>query len=139
MQGSNHFYFWDTRNQGLFDCRSRCDTKWMAIQTSFAEKVIRFQNSDYCFLAPLGNDSELDLGLLDVKNGIRRIALAEVDLILPIIVYALSVVYFREKHLGIKRELCFAVHWRPSLSRGYPLGHCECVATGTVRPDSRSV
>jgi hypothetical protein len=37
----------------------------MAIQTSFAKKVARFQNTYDCFLAPLGNDGELDLAVLD--------------------------------------------------------------------------
>src|ERR1700733_12973354 len=97
MQGSNHFCFGDARNQGLFDCRGRCDTKRMAIQTSFAEKVIRFQNSHDCFLAPLGNDSELDLALLDVKNGVRRIALPEHNFILSLIGNGSSAVYPREK------------------------------------------
>jgi hypothetical protein len=40
----------------------------MAIQTSFAEKLARFQNGDHRFLALLGNDGELDLALLDVKT-----------------------------------------------------------------------
>jgi len=57
----------------------------MAIQTSFAEKVTRFQNSYDCFLAPLGNDGELDLALLNVKNGVRRITLPEHNFILSII------------------------------------------------------
>ena len=85
MQGSNHFCFGDAGNQGLFDCRRRCDPQRMAIQTSFAEKVIMFQNSHDGSLAPLGNDSELDLALLDIKNGVRRIALPEDNLILSII------------------------------------------------------
>ena len=43
----------------------------MAIQTSFAEKLTWFQDGDYRFLALLGNDGELDLALLDVKNRVR--------------------------------------------------------------------
>ena len=43
----------------------------MTVQTSFAKKVVRFQNTYDCFLAPLGNDGELDLALLDVKNRVR--------------------------------------------------------------------
>src|ERR1700729_189473 len=93
----------------------------MTIQTSFAEKVIRFQNSHDCFLAPLGNDSELDLALLDVKNGVRRIALPEHNFILSIIGNGSSAVYPREKLFGIERELCFGFHCRASLSGRYPL------------------
>ena len=47
----------------------------MTVQTSFAKKVVRFQNTYDCFLAPLGNDGELDLALLDVKNRVRLAAL----------------------------------------------------------------
>jgi hypothetical protein len=44
----------------------------MAVKTSFARKVRRFQDSCDCFLSPLRNDSELDLALLDVKSPQRH-------------------------------------------------------------------
>ena len=47
----------------------------MPIETPLAKKVTRFQNSNDCFLAPLGNDGELDLTLLDVKNRVRNVTL----------------------------------------------------------------
>jgi hypothetical protein len=72
MQHGNHCCFSDARNQGLIDRRSRCETQRMAIQTFFAKKVARFQNTYDRFLAPLGNDGELDLALLDVKNRVPR-------------------------------------------------------------------
>ena len=59
----------------------------MAIQTSFAKKVVRFQNTYDCFLAPLGNDGELDLALLDVKNRVRLAALRKNNLVLVILGY----------------------------------------------------
>jgi hypothetical protein len=43
----------------------------MSIETSFAEKVAWTQNSDDCFFAVLRNDDQLNIALLDVKNGIR--------------------------------------------------------------------
>jgi hypothetical protein len=73
MQSSNHFCFGDARNQGLLDGRSCCDPQRMAIETSFAKKVSRFQNTYDCFLALLGNDGELDLALLDVKNRVASL------------------------------------------------------------------
>src|SRR4249920_2860636 len=94
----------------------------MAIQTSFAEKVTRFQNAYDCFLAPLGNDGELDLALLDVKNGVRRIALPEHNFILSIIVNGSPAIYLREKHFGIEQELYFAFHCWPSCSRRSSFG-----------------
>jgi hypothetical protein len=36
---------------------------------------------DDCFLAPLGNDRELDLALLDVKNGVRLATLRKNNLV----------------------------------------------------------
>ena len=47
----------------------------MAIQTSFAKKVAGSQDCDDRFLALLGNDSELDLALLNVKNRVRDLSL----------------------------------------------------------------
>src|ERR1700683_2946291 len=62
----------------------------------------------------------LDLAALNVENGIRRFALRVDNLTLPIIDNGSSAVHFRQKHLGIERELSFAFHCRPSLSRGIP-------------------
>ena len=69
----------------------------MAIETPFAKKVHRFQDSDDGFLAPLGNDGDLDLTALDVKNRIRDITLVEDNLILLIFRYCFSIAHFGEK------------------------------------------
>jgi hypothetical protein len=53
----------------------------MAIETCFAKKVAWFQDSYDCFLAPLGNDRELDLAALDVKDRVRNVTLAENNLV----------------------------------------------------------
>ena len=87
MQGGNHCCFSDERNQGLIGRRSRCDPQRMAIQTSFSEKVARFQNTHDCFLAPLGNNGELDLALLNIKNCVRLAALRKNNLVLMILGY----------------------------------------------------
>ena len=47
----------------------------MTIETSFAKKMTWSQDCNHRFLALLGNDSELDLALLDVKNRVRDLAL----------------------------------------------------------------
>jgi hypothetical protein len=47
----------------------------MAIQTSFPEKVARPQDRNHRFLALLGNDRELDIALLDVKDRVRDLSL----------------------------------------------------------------
>jgi hypothetical protein len=75
----------------------------MAIQTSFAKKVTWFQDCNDRFLALLGNDSELDLALLDVKNRVRNISLRENNLIIPVFGYRFSLAHLGEKYFGIKR------------------------------------
>src|ERR1700716_4009071 len=77
----------------------------MAIQTSFAKKVAGSQDRNDCFLSLLGNDSELDLALPDVKNSVRDLSLRKDNLILPIFGYRFSLAHLGEKYFGIKR--CF--------------------------------
>ena len=68
MHGSNHCRLGNARNEALLDRGSCCDLQRMTIETPFANKVTGPEDTDDCFLAPLGNDGELDLALLDVKN-----------------------------------------------------------------------
>src|ERR1700694_4277821 len=86
----------------------------MAIQTSFAKKMTWSQDCNHRFLALLGNDSELDLALLDVKNRVRNIALRENNLILPVFEYFFSLTHLGEQCFRIERELSYAFHSRPS-------------------------
>ena len=57
----------------------------LAGQATFAEEIAGSQNCDDSFLALLGDNGPLGLAALNVKNSIRRIALSEYNLILPII------------------------------------------------------
>jgi hypothetical protein len=82
----------------------------MAIQTSFAEKVTWSQDCNHRFLALLGNDGELDLALLDVKNRVRDLSLRKNDLILPIFGYRFSLAHFGEKFFRIERGLTSIPH-----------------------------
>jgi hypothetical protein len=74
----------------------------MPIETPLAKKVTRSQNSNDCFLAPLGNDSKLDLALLDVKNRVRNGTLRKNNLILLIFRYCFSIANLGEKYFGIE-------------------------------------
>jgi hypothetical protein len=82
----------------------------MAIQTSFAKKVTWSQDGNHRFLALLGNDSELDLALLDVKNRVRDLSLRENNLILSIFGYRFSLAHLGEKFFGIERGLTSLPH-----------------------------
>src|SRR5258708_25284091 len=75
----------------------------MDIQTSFTEKVTWSQDCNHRFLALLGNDGELDLALLDVKNRVRDLSLRKNNLILPIFGQRFSLAHLGEKFFGIKR------------------------------------
>jgi hypothetical protein len=86
----------------------------MAIETPFAKKVPRFQDSDDCFLAPLRNDGELDPALLYAKNCVRNVTLRKNNLILLIFRYCFSIAHFREKYLWIECRLLPAHKGAPS-------------------------
>src|ERR1700732_705338 len=110
MQRGNHCCFSDARNQTLIDRRSRCDTQRMAVQTSFAKKVVGFQNTYDCFLAPLGNDGELDLAPLDVKNRVRLATLRKNNLVLVILGYRFPIAHLGEKCLRLECGLPTLLH-----------------------------
>lgn len=47
----------------------------MTVETSFAKEVTRPEEADDCLFAPLRNNCELDLPLLNVKDRVRTITL----------------------------------------------------------------
>ena len=82
------------------------NTKWQRphpIQTPFAKKLTRSEDCNHRFLALLGNDRELDLALLDVKNRVRDLSLRKNNLIISIFGYCFSFAHLGEKCFGIKR------------------------------------
>src|ERR1700745_3728704 len=92
----------------------------MPIETPLAKKVTRFQNSNDCFLAPFGNDGELDLALLDVKNRVRNGTLRKNNLILLVFRYCFSIANLGEKYLGIECGL-------PALFHKHRFSHTKSV------------
>ena len=82
----------------------------MAIQTSFTEKMPGSQDRNDRFLSLLGNDRELDLALLDVKNRVRDLSLRKNNLILSIFGYRFSFAHLGEKYFGIKRSFSSLFH-----------------------------
>src|SRR5580658_6389768 len=126
MHGGNHCRLGDAGDQALIDRGSGCDAQRMAIETSFAEKMARPQDAHDRFLASLGNDGELDLAFLDVKDRVRDVALRKNNLTRPIIGNGSSAVYSREKRFGIERDLLFASHgWRLFFAERF---RCMCAA-----------
>src|SRR6188472_4829208 len=77
-------------------------TSWPARQPS-PTKITGFEECDHCFLSLVGNDAELHLSVLDVKDGIRRGALGKDDLPLAI---------GRDRHAAIERSHeCTGIEW----------------------------
>jgi hypothetical protein len=76
----------------------------VSIQTRFAKKLTGSQDCNDRFLALLGNDSELDLALLDVKDCVCNLSLREDSLILAVFGYRLSFAHLGEKSFGIERN-----------------------------------
>jgi hypothetical protein len=56
----------------------------LAGQASLTEEVTFSVQGNDCFLARFGDDADLDLAFLNVKDGVRRVALREDFLILAI-------------------------------------------------------
>jgi hypothetical protein len=79
----------------------------MAIETSLTKKVTRFEDSDDCFLALLGNDGDLDPTFLKVKDRLGGVPLCKDNLVLLIFSYRFSITNFCKKFLGIKRSPTF--------------------------------
>src|SRR5712692_8849986 len=87
----------------------------MAIQASFAKKMTGSQDCDDRFLALLGNDRELDLALLDVKNRVRDLSLRKNNMILSVFEYRFSLAHLGKKNFWIKRGFSSLPHKRRSL------------------------
>ena len=105
MNGSDHSCLFQASKHAFIDRSRRGDAQRMAIQTPFAEKLAWSQDRNHRFLALLGDDSELDLALLDVEDRVRHLSLRKNNLIPPIFGYRFSLAHLGEKRFGIERCL----------------------------------
>ena len=74
----------------------------LAGKTCLAEEFVRIKNGDDGLFALLGNDSDLDLALLNVEDRICGVALSEYGLILAVFGNAAALADFGEKGLWIE-------------------------------------
>src|SRR5436309_3521988 len=103
MNSGEHGRLLYASNHGFIHCSRCCDAQRMAIQTRFTKKLTRSEDCNDRFLALLGNDRELELAFLDVKNRVRDLSLRKNNLILPIFGYRFSLAHLGENFFGIKR------------------------------------
>ena len=106
-------------------------------KAALAEEIVGPKYSyDHASLPLLGNDHNFDLAPLNVKNGIRGLALRVNNLILSIIGYGSSAVHFRQKRFWIEWERLFAFHSRPfNRERGYSRAQIATKFRGSSRRD----
>src|ERR1700694_3091238 len=117
MNSSDHSCLFQASKHAFIDRSRGGDTQRMAIQASFAKKLTWSQDRNHRFLALLGDDSELDLALLDVENRVRDLSLRKNNLIPPIFGYRFSLAHLGEKRFGIERCLASLPQKRSLLFR----------------------
>ena len=97
--------------------RDRRQAQRLSGQAALAEEVPLPVERDDRFLPLLGDDADLDLALLNVKDGIRRVALREDFLILAIVRYGPPAVHGAEEGFHVERLFfLFALATTPSPS-----------------------
>lgn len=84
-------------------------------QAVLTTEFIRTQDGNYRFLALLGNDGDFDPALLDVKNGIGRLALRKYRLVLRVSRKSASGARLSEKVAYIELQMRLGCHARSFL------------------------
>src|SRR5690349_23271072 len=77
MEHADEGFLFNPHDLAFADGCCRCDAPRLSGQTCLADEFVFSKNCDDGFLALLGDDRDLDLASLDVKNRIGGIALAE--------------------------------------------------------------
>src|SRR5271163_4944797 len=91
-------------------CHYRRQAQLLARQTALAEEIPDPVAGDYRFLSLFGYYADLDVALLNEKDGIRRIALPEDLLILSIFGNGPATVNGGEKRFDVEGRLPLGLH-----------------------------
>ena len=102
MDHADNGRLFQSHDNGVRHGRDRRDALRLPGKTSLAEEFVRSKDGDDGFLALLGNDGELHLALLDVKDRIRSVALRKNDLPLAVFGDAPAVADAGEKRFRIE-------------------------------------
>src|ERR1700676_406935 len=108
VQHANHYRPLDPDQSAIGHRRSGCDAQRLSCKAAFTEKVAGAENSDNGFFTLFGCNSEFDLAVPDVKDGIRGLALPEN--------LALRTVLYRSVAAGDSRKNCFPIDRQDFLS-----------------------
>jgi hypothetical protein len=85
----------------------------MVAQASLAEELPGLQNANDGFLALTGDDDELDSALLDIKDGLGRVALRENALVPVVFLNRFTRPQFCNEGYRVKQVLIDLVHGAP--------------------------
>ena len=108
VEHANHYRPLDPDQSAIGHRRSGCDAQRLSCKAAFTEKVAGAENSDNGFFTLFGCNSEFDLAVPDVKDGIRGLALPEN--------LALRTVLYRSVAAGDSRKNCFPIDRQDFLS-----------------------
>src|SRR6266403_4280722 len=113
MQHPYHCFFFDSKDRALGHRGRRGHAKRLSGQASFTEKIPASQDCDDRFLPARGEDRQLHLTPLNVKHRVRRTALDEDGVFLPVLLDGLSPTDFRKVHPGVEWRGFFLYHESP--------------------------
>src|SRR5690242_10971451 len=102
MEGENDCPLLQPHDFAFRHCRRSGHAPRLTGQATLTTEFIRPEDCDDGFLPLLGNNRDLDLALLDVEDGICRIALCEDDPIFAKLALASSLAHFGKKYFRIK-------------------------------------
>jgi len=106
MEHADDRRFVEPHDGAFCHCRGCRQAQWLARQTALANEIPLPMDCDNGFLPLFGDNADLDLALLNVKDRIGGVALGKNDLAFLIDRYRLAVPHFGEKGFRIKCASC---------------------------------
>src|SRR5688572_28160200 len=102
MDDPDHGCFIQPHDRGVHHRGDGRNASRLCHEAALAEESIRTKNCDDSLLALRGNDRDLDLALLDVKDSVGRLPLGEDRLVFAVLNDAASLANFGEKSFRIE-------------------------------------
>src|SRR5688572_30940905 len=104
VKHADHAPFLQSHDRALGHRYGFCHPYRMSSEAGFPEEVAGAEYCDNGFFALIGYDRKLDPALANIKDSVRRIALREDHLFLPVVRYRLSfIAHLGQKDRGIER------------------------------------
>ena len=118
MEHADDRRFVEPHDGAFCHCRGCRQAQWLARQTALANEIPLPMDCDNGFLPPFGDNADLDLALLNVKDRIRRVPLQEDLFALSIRRYGPAPVHGGKKRFDIEGQLPLCFHESSSRPSG---------------------